>query len=333
MSVTNIGNLISQQSMLALLRNELNENQRMSTTGKRTSTIAGFGNYAASSSVSYRNKMNLTDSYTGNLNTAKTRLTIMDKSLGSITDTARDVLSQLRSQLQDTAPNATILADNAKAQLRIVTDRLNTQVDGRYVFSGTNTNDAAFTNMSGLLANVGTVVTAAITDPTTTTASVKASTGAISNTALGISTAAVTGGPVSFRADDTTDVSYSLKSSDNGFQDILRGMAIVASLPQPTTQAEQDNYWAMVNAAIDLIDSGTKAVDTAQGKLGGQARIVDDLLVQHSESKSVYEIYIGDVEDVDMAEAATKFANLKTQLETSYSIISTMKDMSLINYL
>lgn len=333
MAISDIGNRLSQQFLLNVLRGQMDDAQRMSTTGKKTTTIAGFGYNSASASISYRNKNNLLDVYTNNLSIAKTRYDITDKAMTSITDTARDVLSQLRSQLQTTVPNAAILSDNAKAQLQTITEKLNTQIDGQYVFSGTSTDQAAFTDMNELLTNVGAVVSAALVDPATTPASVVASTKAIASADLGLSTAGISATPMTFRADDNTTLTYNVSAGAPGFSDIMRGMAIVANLPQPTTAAEQANYWDMINSAINLLESGATAVDTYQAQMGGQAKVVENLISNHRDTKVAIETYIGQVEDVDMAEAALKFANLKTQLEASYNIIAQMKDLSLINYI
>lgn len=333
MAISDVGSRLSQQFILSVLGDRLNETQRQSVTGKKSDTIAGMGSNAASASISYRNKNNLLDVYTNNLSIAKTRFEITDKALLSVTDTARDMVSQLRSQLQSTTPKATLLSDNATAQMKVIADKLNTQVDGQYLFSGISSSSSAFNNMSELLTNVGTVVTAAMADPATTTNGVITNTQAIPKSDLGFTGAAIYADPVTFRADDTTTLSYPVKGGADGFADIMRGMAIVANLPQPTTAQEQENYWAMINSAISLIEGGAIAVDTYQAQMGGQAKIVDNLLASHSATKTSIEEYIGRVEDIDMAEAAMKFSNLKTQMETSYNIIAALKDLSLINYI
>lgn len=332
MAISNIGNTLSQQFMLSVLRGDLDESQRQSSTGKKSNTIAGMGG-AVSASISSRSRISLLDTYTANLNVAKTKFDISDKAMSSITDTTREMINQLRSQLQGTPPQATVLSDTAKANLKSIADKLNTQVEGRYVFSGVNSTSITFDNMTELLTNIGTVVSAALVDPLTTSATVITSAQAVLNADLGLSGAGVFGGAASFRADDNTTITYSVKGGANGFADIVRGMAIIANLPQPTNAQEQNNYWDMVNSAITLMESGATAVDGYQAQAGTQAKIVDKLIATHSETRATLEEYIGSLEDVDMADAATRFSSLKTQLETSYSIIATMKDLSLVKYL
>ncbi len=332
-SVSDVGTRLSQQFMLRVLREQMIESQRESTSGKKSESIAGLGSSGASKAVAFRSQNTLLDTYGRNLTINKTRMDVMDKSLLSVTNSAREMMNQLREQLQNSTPYATILSDDAATHLKSVTDKLNTQLDGRFLFGGDAVQDMPFNNLAALNTNISAQVTAAIGNPATTQASFTADVRTVSNSNLGVNTATVTAGSVSFRASDNSDIDYTIKASGSGFEDILRGLSIVANLPQPTNAVEQANYWNMVNAAIDLLDQGATKVDEYQAKLGYQANNVESLITSHKETYASIEEYLSDVEDVDMAEAAIKFGNLKTQLETSYSIVANLKDLSLINYI
>jgi flagellar hook-associated protein 3 FlgL len=331
--VSDIGSQLSRQFMLRVLREQMTEAERQSASGKLSTTIAGLGGSGASRAISFRNQNNLLDGYTENLNLNKTRMEVMDKSILSITDSARDMMNKLRAQLQGTPPEATILANDAATYLKSVADKMNTQLDGRYLFGGDAIESVPVNNLAALNANIGAQVTAAIGDPLTTTASFITTARGVANSALGLNTDVVTAGNVTFRSSDNSNIDYTVKASGDGFQDILRGLAIVANLPQPTTAAEQANYWDMVNSAISLLDQGTTKVDQYQASLGYQARNVANLISEHSATHATIEEFIGDVEDLDMADAAVRFANLKTQMETSYSMIASLRDLSLVKYI
>lgn len=333
MSVTELGNRLSQQYFLSMLKDQLNETQRQSSSGKKSQTIAGLGTLGASHSISYRTQNKLLDNYTGNLNLAKTRFDVMDKAVTSITDSARDVMTHLRTLLQDVSPRAAITADTAKVALDSVTQKLNTQLDGRYLFSGDDIHTAPVANRAALDSTAATQLTAALGNPATTVNSIIATARGASGTALGYSAGVGTSGNVAFRAGDDLDIDFTQKADQAGYADIMRGLSIVSNLPQPTTPTEQANYWDAVNAAIKLIDEGTKAVDSYQGVMGNRASEVEKLLSEHSEMQATLEQYIGDVEDVDMVEAATRLEALKVQTETSYSLIASMRDLSLIKYI
>jgi flagellar hook-associated protein 3 FlgL len=334
MSVSDIGNTLSQQYLLSILQGNLDNVSRQNSTGKISGDISGLAPNGVTQAISDRNDVNLVNAYTSNLNTAQTRFTTTDTALTSITDTARDLLSTLQSQLQDTTPEATILSNSATNALNTVTSRLNVQADGRYVFSGQNFDVPSYGTTTTLLTNIGAAVAAGMADPTTTTANnIGTTTQAMSGAALGVSTGAINGGTVSIKVDDNQSLTTSMTANNTGFADIMRGMAIVANLPQPTTPAEQANYWSMINGAISLLQTGATAVDNDQATLGNTAKQATDLLTQHTDTQTNLQTYISNAEDTDAASVATKFAALQTQMQTSYSLIASMKDMSLVKYL
>lgn len=331
MSVSDIGTSISQRAILAFLRQQVNETQRMANTGKKSTTIAGLGPSGASDAILYRNKSKVLDAYTDNLNRAKTQFKVMDQSISSITNAARETLQYLRTQMQDTSPEAAIISDKAQGNLNVILQKLNTETGGRYVFAGDDLYNPPFADPAALDASIsaeipgwlaGTTPNAVVTDAR-----------GIAGGALGYSATVLTSGNTSVRTGDSLDIDSTLRASEDGFSDVLRGMSIIANLPQPTTPAEQENYWNVVNGVIQLLDQGTKKIDEYQGALGNKAKMVDDLIMEHSETQATFEIFLGSVEDVDMAESSTLFQSLQLQLEASYNMISMTRDLSLINFL
>lgn len=329
--VSDIGKILSQQYLLASLRGQLNEAQRQSTTGKKSTTNAGLGTMGVANAVAYRNKTNVLNAYKENIEGAKTRMQVMDAAMSSVTEDVRKVLTTLRSQLQGTDPKASIISDEAKTMLANVVSKLNEQVGGKYVFSGDQIYDAPVDDLAALNTSMSGLVAGWLTG--TTSAAVITDARAVTGTGLGLNSNLSFAGDVTFRAGDNLDINYTVRGDQEGFQDILRGLAIISNLPQPTTPVEQTNYWNIVNGVITMLDEGAVAIDTAQGLLGNRARLADDLLVEHDETEATFDEFIGTVEDVDMAEASTIFLNLKSQLEASYNIMASIRDLSLVNYL
>jgi len=333
--ISDIGTRLSQQYLLSILQDKMNETQRQATTGKKSETINGLGPNGASVSVRLHAQTALLDTYTSNLNSAKTRLSVMDQSFSSITSSTTDMLATLREQLQDTTPKASIVSDAAKNALQNVLAQLNSQFNGRYLFAGDDTSNAPANNAAALNTSMSTLVAGWIagTPSAPTAASVASAARGVVGTALGFSSTSLAAGSITVRGDDNVDVDLTVKANQSGFSDIVRGLSIIANLPQPTTAAEQTNYWAVVNGAISLLDGGNTAVTQTQGVMGGRANTVNALLTQHSQTQGAYEDFIGDVEDVDMADAATRLQSLQTQLQASYSVIGQTKNLSLVNYL
>jgi flagellar hook-associated protein 3 FlgL len=331
-NVSNLGSQINNEFLLQVLRTRLNDTQRIISTGKKSDTLAGMGSRGASNSIAFRSKVSTLEGYTSNLNTAKPKLTIMDKAMQYIADDARATLNLLRSQLQGSTPQGTILSGDATSKLQQVISQLSVEVNGQYQFAGDDLYNAPISATTALDTNVGGLV-AGFLAGSPTTSSVVTAARAVSGTNLGYSSTLLASGNVSFRADDNLDVDYTVKASQQGFSDVLRGLALIKNLPQPTTPTEQTNYWTVVNGAMQLLDEGSRAIDLYQGNLGTKAKLVDELVSQHSAATADYEIFIGEVEDADVAEAATRLQAIQSQLQASYSIIAQLKDLSLVNYI
>ncbi len=331
-SISSLGNLLSQRFLLSSLREQVDDTQRVLGTGKKSTSIAGMGTQGASNAIAFRNKTNVLDRYTENLNANKTKMIVMDKVMGSVAESARTVAATLRSQLQGTVPQATIISDEARSEMSSVIAKLNEQVNGQYVFAGDDLYNAPYIDQP--LADVFfTLLNGGWFFSGTTPATVVTDARALTGTNLGYSPTLLTAGTVDFKADDNTNIDYTSFANQSGFADIVRGLGIIANLPQPTTAFEQTAYWNIVNGALTLLDEGATAVDTAQGLLGNKAKLADNLIKEHSATKATFEEFIGSVEDADMAEASTRFQALQSQMQLSYSVISILKDLSLVNFL
>jgi hypothetical protein len=92
-SSSDIGTQLSTQFLLKMLRGQLNETQRQIGSGKKSATLANMGTLGASNSIAYRNKVSVLKGYTDNLNAGKAKFSVMDKSLGLMTNDAREVMT------------------------------------------------------------------------------------------------------------------------------------------------------------------------------------------------------------------------------------------------
>lgn len=332
MTISDIGTQISQKAILSFLRTQVNDVQRQVNTGKKSTTIAEMGPSGASNAILYRSKSRLLDVYTENLNKSKTQLKVMDQSLTSIADAGRNTLQFLRAQLQGTPPQGTIVSDRARNDLNEVIQKLNTEIGGRYVFAGDDLYNRPYQDVAALDGEFSTLTAGWLATPTTPADIITYAQG-VTNTDLGYGTGVLTSSMTTIRIGDDLSIDSSIRAYEGGFADVVRGLAMISNLPQPTTPAEQENYWSVVNAAIETLDSGTKQIDIYQGTLGNSAKLVDDMIVEHRETQSVFETFIGEVEDVDMAEASVLFQSLQFQLEASYNMISATRNLSLVNFL
>lgn len=69
------------------------------------------------------------------------------------------------------------------------------------------------------------------------------------------------------------------------------------------------------------------------GELGVKQTQLQELTTRQKDFMTTLDIQIGDVEDVDMAEAISRLTFTQTSLEASYRMLSATRDMSLANFL
>ena len=333
MSVSTIGSQLSNLYLLGLLRQKLNNTQAQISTGKKGTMLSDLGGSGASNALSYRNSQSMVQSYIGNLNTVKSRVSVMDQSMTSIASSARDTLSTLRSQLQSGKPLDDITRNDAATNLQSILSKLNVKLDGRYLFAGSDVGNAPMGDQTALQTNVASAVSSFMAAPSLTQADVTNGLQAINGTSLGFSNSSLAADPVTVRADDGRELDYTVKASNSGFSDVVRGMTLVANLPKPTNAAETQKYWTMVNSAMDLIDKGSRQIDTNQAILGGTAKQMTNLLADHEDTSLTMDNYIGSVEDIDMADASSRLQQLSAQLQISYQVTASLKNLSLVNFL
>jgi flagellar hook-associated protein 3 FlgL len=333
MGVSTIGSQLNNLFLLQSLRQQLNNTQMQISTGKKGNMLSDLGGAGASSALSYRNSQSMLDGYMANLNVVKGRVSVMDKALANVADTARDTLTTLRTQLQSGQPFDAIMRDDANNALQNVMNKMNIKLDGRYLFSGSDVENPPHNNATALTSSVAGTITTLMGGGSFDKNDVLGDMRGITGNALGFSTSSLVSESISFRADDGRDIDYTVHAHQEGFNDILRGLATVANLPTPTNDLEKEQYWTLVNSAIDLLDQGAKAVDTYQGNLGSRSRIITDLLADHEDNSLTLKNFIGSIEDIDMADAATRLQQLQAQLQISYNVTASLKDLSLVNFL
>jgi flagellar hook-associated protein 3 FlgL len=333
MSVSSIGSHQSNLFILQMLRQEMNLTQERISTGKKGSMLSDLGGANATHVMSYRNTQTLMNGYISNLNTVKSRVSVMDKAMGNMAESARDVLSTLRKQVQTNDTNIELLRADAQSALDSVLNKLNVRLGDRYLFAGSDITNAPFGSTSDLAGNISAEIAALMGGGSFDKDDVVNAMRGVNGTALGFSNTSLAADKVTFRADDGRDLDYTVMAHRAGFSDVLRGLSIIANLPTPTNDAETQQYWTLVNGAMDLLDQGSRQVDHYQGTLGSTARSVTELLSAHEDNRLTMENFIGSVEDIDTAEAATKLELLKAQLQISYSVTASLNQLSLANYI
>jgi flagellin-like hook-associated protein FlgL len=487
-SISNYAQTLYTQNLLQSQTSELNALQDQITSGLKASTYAGLGGTATYSSLSLHAQANQLTTFSNNIAAVQTVTTAMDSALSSVTSGANSMVASLQQPTQSGDPGMSTFNTQAAGALTSIQSFLNTEIDGRYVFSGaatqtapvadtnalnttvsstlsayasgtlsaaavlsslnTSGSDATATStingagaVNSLTATIGgagytsspaptvtlsggggtgatataTVKNGVITGftitsagtgytsaPTVTisaspaiataTASVSAGTvGAIAVTNggtgytypptitltggggtgatatatvangvitgytitnagtgytspptvvigtgmtdsdLGYSSTLAAAGDVTVRSNTGVDTDYTVKADDQSFQNVQKGLAIIANLKY--NSSDSTGFYQIYNAALGMIQSGSSEVTAVQAKLGVAGEDLKNTATALTASQTTYNSLISTVEDANAATASTNLQNLMTQLQASYSVISEVSKLSLVNYL
>jgi len=258
--------------------------------------------------------------YVENNSLVARRLETMETSISQVYDTASRFRTLLVNALNtDNAVDLSI-ANEAGNFKKEVANLLNVEVEGRYLFAGSRT-DVKPVDLNGW-----TPPAMPLTPPLTPYASEYYQGDAVILAA---------------EADTALSVDYGMTASENAFEYVLRAMHYVELTGSAPDRATLETALALLNTAL-----GTESPNAALGAdpiardladlrtaIGTSRRSLDSATQRLGEFILYTEQNIGDIENVDVAEAITQLTAQQTQLEAAFMTISRLSQLSLLQFL
>lgn len=318
MASIRIGTRAQQQLLIsATLRtqNRVMDAQTQVATGKKTQQFSGIAS-DASRLVTIKGELARTDQFQDNITISEKRLKLMNFSLEEIDNIARDFRSQLTTALNGDTADLLNLPTQAQGLLDQVVDMLNVRDDSRYLFAGGRTDTAPVDLANGTY----TVPTAPPFDTT-------ADTGYYEGDSVIQQT----------RIDEDFDLEYGITADEPALEKVVRSLDTIAQMTfsNPITAAEQQavrDAVATLSEAID--DNGTdKTISALSAETALNLKMLDSVKEKHVRFSNFALTTIGDIENVNSAEAVAQLNFEQVQLETSYSLIARVQTMSLSKFL
>lgn len=260
------------------------------------------------------------NSYVKNMQTAQNELDVLDDTFTSITkslDSANDIAVQAAN---GTYSNTDM--DNMKIQvdqiLQNVLDLANTQYNGIYIFSGTSTSTQTFvTDADGNITYQGTPSTGAYQRNVQISDGVSVAINTTGDTLFGSYTAA--------QGESTPlDLSDDVPASGTGIIGNLKALSAALGSHDKTA----------VKATLSGFETGQDTVSAARTKFSGVTKRFQMTDSSIDTTVTNLKSYRSQLQDVDLAQAATELSSAKLALEASMSVSSKiMENLSLLNYL
>jgi flagellar hook-associated protein 3 FlgL len=335
------------QSILTAQTNLAQAEQEVST-----GTYADVGlalGAQASQDVSLRGQQSLLQTISTTNNVASTNLSLTQNVLSGLQTTAQNFLQSLldASGGSGNDSGAASLQQTAQSALTSLISGLNTNVNGNYLFAGTNSSVQPITEYYGTNApNQQAVNTAFSTafgfsqssaDVSSITASQMqsflsngfASQFQGSNWTSNWSSASDTTTTSEISPSQTTSTSVS--ANETAFQDLAHAYTMVAEAG--TQNLSSAAFQTVVSNAQSLANAGISALTNIQSGVGLVQSDITNANSQMSVQMNVLSTQIGNLEDVNTYEASTQVTDLQTQIETAYELTSQLSQLSLVKYL
>ncbi|MDE1151282.1 MAG: hypothetical protein PW788_02000 [Micavibrio sp.] len=323
----------TQTGRLKDLASTLNDLERQMSTSKKYDTLAGLGTDSLSVQRLRMDK-NTLDTYSTNIDNATSRINLMSQTMTSASGLASQLVSAINSSVLGGNTDISEITTLAKQGMAFLGDMMNTQLDGRYLFAGSDTTAQPYSDSNTANANMQAQITAWL-NGTQTTAQLTANVNAFSASDVGINPALSGSGSVSVRVDTSTEVDYTVKADNSGMQDIMKALALAANLTAPgagdTPDATQMNN--VLRQIATIAQGGADALNAQNAQIGSKFDLMSSIQDTHKRDAATYETLFSSSENADTTEVVAKVQQLQTQLEASYQVTSIASKLSLVNFI
>jgi flagellar hook-associated protein 3 FlgL len=335
------------RSNISSIQDQLNTLQQQVSSGLKTDNYGGLG-AQATLDINLRNQVDRLDTYSTDITALQTRTGIVDQTLTAINDSAVNVRNVVIQNLNSASGNTTII-QAAQQAIDDITNKLQANVDGRYLFAGTKTDQAPMLGSSTILPQVQALIVNPASPPgppgvlqqTPTPSNIPAAIQTAVSGFFATSSNYYAGGPAypASHIDDSVTVNTSITGDDPAFTQLLTGLYTLASLPQPVPDPAtppslgQSDFNATVQSASSMISSALNGVQTLIAQNGTNQALLDTTQQNQQATLTLVKTQVDNIENVDMAEASTRVTQLQTQLQASYELTALLKDLTLTNFL
>ena len=306
--MTRIASYSHNQSLLqGLLRNQgdLYKVQQQINTGKKAQDYRGIAS-EASTVVSARAALTRTLAYHDTAKEVGQTLSLIDLQLGAMQESAQSVKDAILGALA--LGDGQGFMESLEASFGMIASSLNTKVGNSYLFAGAQTDQKPFAAESlDALADMGAAAHAFVNDKTKASAQLS----------------------------DTFSLQYGVLA-DEVAEPIMAAIKAIKEfndtsgpIDGPLT-AEQTEF---LESQICVLDDAIKTMRGVQVGNGLRQGQVEDVTARLDKQEIYFETFISDIEDVNMAEAITRFNNDQAALEASYRVVGMISQLNLSKYI
>ncbi len=308
--------------------------QRQLTTQKRFENFSAFG--ADSGNIQrYRANISHVNSYIANIDTATTRMNLMNDALTRIADAGRNLVNGIVIAQQEGLDDVSTLRTLSADALTFMKELVNTNIDGRYLFSGSDSQTMPLPDINGIKGRFQTEMTDWLSGAQTTT-QLLANANGFSATDLGLASTISSAGNATIRVDDGLELDYTTLATESGFQDILRALSFAANfeIPDPATDVPTTtDFRAVLDEVLAIANRGVRSITSLQTSLGSKFGLISGLKENHTQDLTTFQLFVDKKENADTTEVVAKIQAMQIQLQASYEVTRLTSELSLVNFI
>jgi flagellin-like hook-associated protein FlgL len=325
------------------------------STGRKGKTYAALG-ADTPKAIDLRGEISRRETYQTTINQTLSKISVSQNILDRIGAIAQKFTANTAKLLGAARPEEIqVQAAQAEAAMVEVATLLNEQLNGEYLFGGSDSRNPPIPNpqtitTTGMGAAIKTQVASLngsnVTSVTNATKTL-AQSNAVGTTPFSVFLSTGSGATearVSILGNDNDRVAYGIHANRNAAivstgdttgswaRDLLRGLASIAGLTPDKAQLGND-YTTFVTTVRKGLESAVDALALERGSLGlTETRLQSMASLQESIGTSLT-LQLSNLEEVDMAKTITSFQTTQSQLEASYRALAISQQLSLTRFL
>ncbi|MGH1466622.1 MAG: flagellin [Cognatishimia sp.] len=345
----------SQRSNVSTAQIALQKAGHELATGKRADLFGDMGSRAAIA-FSMRTLEDNTQAYMLSNKLLDNKLQTMLDSVDGIRQSVEDVTAAALLNSDRKSNSTFVLQTQARAAIESILGGLNGSFNGEFMFGGTASNAPPLTRWSEANPDTGLspedVLQAVLGSGPTTAAEAATMAAEIDqifdsshsgnpnynfestfyNGTPALDGSAQPNNRVVARINQGQQLDYGVQANDQGVRDMLKGLAMLATV-DVNAIADDAAYSAWMTSAAEALSAGTQGLLDISSSIGFDQQIVERANTQLTDLSILQRTQIASIEDADPYEAATRVSNMETQLQASYTVSARLSGLSILNYL
>lgn len=131
------------------------------------------------------------------------------------------------------------------------------------------------------------------------------------------------------RASDTLSVDYGATAADPAFENLIRALKIAETVDTSDPDATRQR----LDRAMELVNGALDGLPDVRGRIGSARSILEQETNRMQDFTLALDQSVGDLENIDFAEAISRLGEEQAQLQASMAALSRLRQVTLTNFL